>query len=52
MPQTTPEQQRVAAEAARKEGEELAKKDEKAPEVAPVPEPMAGSRSTLQKPIP
>lgn len=47
---TTPEQQKEAAEAARKEGEELAKKEEKAPEVAPVPEPIAGSRSVLQKP--
>lgn len=53
MPITTPEQQRVAAEAARKEGQELAEKEGKQPEpekVAPVPEPMAGSKGSLQSP--
>lgn len=49
---TTPQQQKDAAEAARKEGQELAEKEGKQPETpkpAPVPEPMAGSKSSLQK---
>jgi hypothetical protein len=44
MPQTTPEQQRLAASAARKESEP---KIESVKET-PVPEPMAGSKTTLQ----
>jgi NaMN:DMB phosphoribosyltransferase len=47
----SPEQQKEAAEAARKEGKELADKEGKTAEPvkpASVPEPMAGSKTGLQ----